>query len=54
MSKEEKKLRRNQKQNCCKYRLNPWIKTNNACYSSINDLKLYINVSGNWPVVDSS
>ena len=28
-----------------KYRLNMSIKTNNACYSNINALKLYINVN---------
>ena len=30
------------------------MKTNNACYSNINVLKLYINVNGNWPVVDNT
>ena len=28
--------------------------TNNAFYSNINGLKLYINVKGNWPVVDNT
>ena len=28
--------------------------TNNACYSNIDAPKLYINVKGTWPVVDST